>query len=198
VQREHRHEDNDAGELSLKLCDDEKELQQDSDSHCMHSAMQKGDTTSSPHVMVEPIRDEDIHEDLNCMHRVVQEGLSNPRTHMMVGPSGNVCDGFWDKKVAPMDKCKEDVPPDFQNVCTWAAPSPLTGVLSTIDGVTDTTHRLWEDAFENADLMETADDGCMWSPRPGSFGGMQFQGETPGQNKCCWMQRCYDFCWIQW
>jgi len=149
----HCGDDDDAGELNLKPCEDEKEILQGyADSKCMHCAMQK--------VMVEPIEREDVVED------------SNPR------PSGHVC-----KVCTPIMEVDE-----FEK--------------STDKDVLDTTHRndigVWEVDQDPPDLMETAHAGCMRSPRQGSFGRVQFQGETPGQGKCCWMQQCNDFSWVPW
>jgi len=100
---------------------------------------------------------------------------------MTIGPSRNVCDGFWDKKVEPTEECKEDVPPA---------------------GVTHTTHQndigVWEVDKDPPYLMETANAGCMQSPRQGSFGRVQFQDESPGQAKCSQMQQCNDFSWLPW
>ncbi len=70
---------------------------------------------------------------------------------------------------------------------------------STDKDVLDTTHQIdigvWEVDKDPPNLMETANAGCMRSPRQGSFGRVQFQGETPGLTKCCWRQRCDNF-WL--
>ena len=41
--------------------------------------------------------------------------------------------------------------------------------------------------------METADAGYTRSPSQDNFGRVHFQGETPGQTKCCWRQQCDNF-----
>jgi len=148
VRREHCDND-DAGELNLKPCNDAKEiLKWYAASNCLRSAQQQ--------VMVNPIRKEDVVED------------SNPR------PNGHVC---------TMEK---DV--EFEQ--------------STDKDVLDTTHRndigVWDVSQDPPHLLETANAGCMRSPRLGSFGRVQFQDETPGQGKCCWMQQCNDFSWVPW